>query len=493
MRELTIPAAEDCPVFESSEVRKQRTRKDARRKSWEDADFILWDGEGGHAGDRKPQHYILFGCYDGSDHEWITGERLTTFDCLALIIEVGKRNPNAFHVSFAFGYDVSMILHNLTTSQFQCLASRGYAHVWNYRIEHVPGKWFRVTEYGPLFGVNGTDKFTVTLFDTWGFFQSSLIAALKANVPDHPLMLSHLGKLEDGKRERQAFTFDKLDYILEYWKIENELAHALIVRLREMLYSVDLKISSWHGPGALASYAFKQYGVKAHKSETRPEVYDAARYAYAGGRFERFHIGRYERAYGYDINSAYPYAIAQLPSLSEGVWSHVDKPRRLVEFGMYHVRLRGGTIKRAAGPLYHRDHTGLISFPWRTEGWYWTPEVAAMLDLQGFRDLEILEAWEYNDWESRPFTFVADLYEQRKAMKAAGNGAQMAAEQSLRQDSTADRMGTQRARTVVASIGMGRLGNVIHARVTVPTHERDAVRQTDRSRDRRYLFDSNAR
>jgi hypothetical protein len=424
-----LPIVEDAlnPRFYHDGKTPEQKKADRHTKLWA-KDFVVWDGEGGRAaGKHKPQNYILFGCYNGDSHEWISRKQLNTYECLEFIIEQGRANPNAWHVGFAFGYDVDMILRSLSVAQFKRLKERGYAKVGDkYRVEHIPGKWFRVTEYGSQYPVVRTDRFTVTIFDCWGFFQSSLVAALKSTIPDHPLM-KHLPEIEAGKDARKQFTYEQLEYVTKYWKIENELFYYLINRLREMLYSVNLYITSWHGPGALASYAYQANGIGQHKSDCGADIYDAARYAYAGGRFERFHIGRYTRAYGYDINSAYPNAIAKLPSLTEGTWKHVKHPKRIVEFGVYHVRMLGPAIKRDPAPLFHRDSSGNISYPWRTEGWYWSPEVGAVIDcLPDFQNIEIIEGWEYTGWRSRPFAFVEEIYEQRRKLKAENNGSQMA-------------------------------------------------------------------
>lgn len=416
-----------------------RNRRDiARAVSRRDRDFCIWDGEGATEPDarHKPQDFVLFGCFDGAYHHYVTGRRLTTYDCLGLIFRVNETIPDRIHVSFAFGYDTNMILRSLTDRQLRRLADKGTVYLgnkdrWQYRVEHVQGKWLRITKFGDNADWDPDDKVTVTIFDVWGFFQSSFIKACESYLPGNPL----LDKIREGKGRRNVFTYADIDFITEYWKDENELGFALVNRLRELLYSVNLDITSWHGPGALASFVYRTRGVAAHKADCGPEIYDAARYAYAGGRFERFHIGRYQQAWGYDINSAYPTAIAQLPSLSEGQWRHrylapgeIRSSADLEKFAVYRLDLRGYAIKRDAAPLFHRDSNGDVTFPWRLSGWYWAPEVAAMLDtLSEYRKrIQIVEAWEYLDWSTLPFAFVAEMYEERRRMKKAGIGSQIA-------------------------------------------------------------------
>ena len=381
--------------------------------------FVVWDGEGTQSESGKPQNYSLFGAYNGKSHEYVTAESLTTDECLALITEVATDNPRAIHISFAFGYDVSMILRDLPVSKFAKLKVRNSCMYHGYRIEHLDGKWFTVTKY-----LDKKHKITAKIFDGWGFFQSSFLKAVRANIPDHEAM-ADLAIVEQGKQGRSAFTYAEIEFIIKYWKVENILSHALFTRLREHMYSVDLKITSWHGPGALASYAYKHNGIKEHKNdETAPKLYDCSRYAYAGGRFERFHIGRYTSAFGYDINSAYPYAISQLPSLSNGEWRMVRDPITISEYGIYRIVLRGEANSAEASPLFYRDRRGNISFPHYAAGWYWSPEAKICLtDPRATIDVGY-EFIPYTD--IKPFAFITDTYNQRRVMKANNVGAQMA-------------------------------------------------------------------
>jgi len=400
---------------------RQRINNQDRTEYLRGKQFVVWDGEGAHSGTRKAQDYILFGYYDGEEHHYIDGRALTTYGCLKHIIAAGERYKNHWHVGFAFDYDVNMILRNLTLVQFMRLRETGSCLIGDheYRVEHIPGKWFRVTHYREPKNV------TVTIYDVWGFFQSSFIKALTTNIPEHELMV-HLPEIEAGKDKRSQFTFAQFEFIKDYWKIESVLFHALVERLREMLYDAGLFIAKWHGPGELANYAYRTQGIRKHKSDTGERIYNLARYGYAGGRFERFHIGRYQRVFGYDINSAYPFAISQLPSLSEGVWTHNDNPSKgIVGFGIYQVSLKQRQGQQA-GPVFCRDRRGNISYPWMVDGWYWSPEIKAMLAHDPTLIDSVKEGWEYTGWETQPFAFVADVYEERRRMKAANIGTQMA-------------------------------------------------------------------
>lgn len=416
----------DIPVRISKDINRSRVPM-----SLEDKPFIAWDGEGAQEAHNpnSPQRYVLLGCSTG---ERITGESLSTSACLAFIIAVGRRNPNATHIGFAFDYDTNMILRGLSARQLRILRDNGSVLVINYRIEHVPNKWLQITEYGPTYKTNKYDKFTVRIQDIFGFFQCSFLKAIKSYIPTHSLM-AQLAVIESGKADRNTFTYEKIEYITQYWEVEIQLLHALVEELRRLLYDVDLRINRWHGPGALANFTFRRENILPHKAITPDAVRDAARYGYAGGRFELFRLGRHAGpVYGLDINSAYPAAIARLPSLSEGTWQHVIAPRSISEFGIYHVKLRSHPLSKYPGPLFHRDVSHNITYPWTTEGWYWSPEVRMTMNALGLGEhFDIIEGYEYTGFSTRPFEFVADMYAQRKRLKAQGVGSEKALKLAL--------------------------------------------------------------
>jgi hypothetical protein len=396
--------------------------------------FIAWDGEGANRdGIGKPQAYTLFGCSTG---DYVTSPgHLHTFEALDFIVRIGKANPGAIHVGFAFSYDANMILQSLSEGALRKLHEKGHITlqrktVGRYHIQFRPGKWFSVSRYAENYDrkTNPHAKVTVRIYDLFGFFAKSFIKAYEELIGPIPEVVA------EGKAARGQF--DRMDssYVERYWRAEIEMLRQLAEELRRRLYGAGLRISQWHGPGALASYALRERGVKKHMATCPDEVREAASYAYAGGRFEMFRLGRVEGPiYSVDINSAYPFGITKLPSLSAGTWQHVRSPERIAKFGVYRVRLlpqRTDTFfERAPGPLFHRDYMGNISFPWVVEGWYWSPEVLNLKRLRNNR-YEIVEGWEYIGGrlphQDMPFYWVNEMYQKRREWKRKGLASQLA-------------------------------------------------------------------
>lgn len=399
------------------------TKRD-RRTDQSTRKFVAWDGEGVNLrGPGKPQSYVLFGSSEG---HIANREGLSTWDCLDYIIDTGRRHPGAVHVGFAFSYDANMIIQSLSPVSLAKLHHQGWVRLTRgsgerYTLTFAKGKYFRVTKYLPSYHAksNKTAKVSVQIFDIFSFFMCSFIKAYEQMIGPIPDVITK------GKAGRQQFTIDAFDEIVTYWTLEIQLLRELADELRKRVFNAGLRISQWHGPGALASYAMRERGIKKHMGESSAAIREAARYAYAGGRFELFKLGRIAGpVYGVDINSAYPYAIAQLPSFNDGWWEHVETPTKISRFGVYRVRVRDGRpFDKRPGAFFHRDKQHNISFPWMVDGWYWSPEVVQACESGR---VEILEGWVFRHGHERPFSWIGEMYAQRREWKLRGISAQMA-------------------------------------------------------------------
>jgi hypothetical protein len=411
-------------------ARKIQTAYKAER--FEQRPFIMWDGEGwnrfvGHV-DSPPEvehNYMLFGC--SRESVCITGMSLGTKECLDLMLFIESEQPDAFHIGFAFEYDVNMILKDLPRRMLGVLKAVGQVF-WNgYRIKHTPHKSFSVSKGGRH----------CCIYDSFGFFHTSYERALdKYNIGDDATRAT----IADGKRSRGKFTWLDIEYVTKYWEAEISLGPALMDEIRKAAYGGGFRISEWHGPGALAAYAIKHNDVANFKSRNfKPHVMAAIRSAYAGGRFQAWQCGEYDGpVYTRDINSAYIYAASLLPNLSKGTWHYVD-PRTVLDrgaarFGLYHIvfdatRSKLSKKARASGlpepcyPLFHRGKNGSLTWPDRTEGWYWTPEAKLVLNSP---DAKLVGALEFKDDGTYPFKWVNDGYNARRILQERNDPAEKA-------------------------------------------------------------------
>lgn len=407
--------------YQRNKTSKQRVEDGIRRNL--NRRFVCWDGEGENYFIASPDgicerhRYILFGSSAG---DIITGPGLSTKECLDLILTAETRDPNCWHTWFSAEYDVNMILSDLSWRHLYILKEYGKVR-WNgYRITHTPRKTFGVSR----------DGVSATIYDVFGFFHTSYLTALeKFEIGTE----AQLARIREGKDKRNQFTYGMLQYIIDYWRDELGLMPDLMDTIRTLCYDAGLCITAWHGPGALAAYMLKVNNIRSYMSDENNvpvEVKLARMYAFAGGWFMSWRCGLWEGpTYQYDVNSAYLYAASLMPRLDNGRWERRtpnEIPPNCPLFGLYRIRYAGVYSEDRASdqqiyPLFHRDKMGELTWPERTEGWFWGPEARLVL---GTPEAELLEAWVFVDDGSKPFEIVNEYFHRRQVLKAAGNPAQ---------------------------------------------------------------------
>ena len=390
--------------------------------------FVAWDTEG-YTNSNGDHNAMLFGHSGGG---YINGTSLSSDAALDLICDAGKEYPEAFHVGFAFEYDVNMILKDLPWNHLNLLRRTNTCYWHGYTITHIPHKSFSVKRKGEK---------TVRIDDVFGFFGKKFTAALaEFGIGTE----EQLARIEAGKGKRSTFSLEDMPMIIEYWREELRLMVPLMESIRKAAYMAGYFITNWHGPGALATYLLREMKTNDYRSNRNmpPQVMGATQAAYAGGRFQQFLAGLWEGpTYVADLNSAYVYSISLLPNLSNGTWHYVDKPQidgpeDIARFALYDVdytdsrgnfeRAREYGVSAEPFPFFHRAKDGTISWPPRVRNWYWSPEVAEALKWCPREDIRIAGAWIYDDDGKYPFHWVQTTYNRRLQLQKEGNPAQLA-------------------------------------------------------------------
>ena len=398
-----------------------------------DKPFVCWDGEG-------PQDtgYSLFGNSEGFEvcHPGPLGTR----ECLDLIIDTEIANPDAIHIIFGGNYDVSNILCDLPRRKYNQLIFRGSCHWEGYIIGHVPRKWFTV-KHGQV---------TVRIYDIVSFFEGGLVEVLTEwkigpfaiggaiSIPDETVptqtlsvpSVSELEKMSEAeivkvfKKLRSEFEWKDIESIRWYMDLELKYTIQLMNRVRDILYQAGYLPKSWHGPGAIATMAMRRHGVFSAMAKCPDMVREAARFAYAGGRFQDFMAGHARRIIKvFDLKSAYPYFATQLPNLARGSWRWTTRFEG-GKFGVYrivyHHAATGWEDFYRPYPLFRRMEDGSVHFPNRVAGWYWSPEAELVSDSP---DAEFLGGWVFDEdnVNDRPFAWLVDYYRRKESAKARGD------------------------------------------------------------------------
>jgi len=408
---------------ENGETREQRNAQAQRRllRRWRDRPIVAIDGEGRdtESGDHL---YTLLAIGDGEathaieDQNGLTPARIFNFIFHAdrLFSGLYKRKP--LYVIYAGSYDFTMMVKGLDETSIRSLYENGatteYFNGVRYWIRIMPRKLMQITRW-----VNGK-KESLTIYDVFGFFQSSFVRALidwKVATEDD------LQPMIDMKAKRGVFTANDSDAIRRYNDEEIEYLVKLVSKLREALDECHMHISSWHGAGAIAGYIMKEHRIKDHIVQRwREPLESAIKTAYFGGRVQLLQAGIFPTVHMHDIVSAYPSAHAELPSPRGARVSYVSRWYDS-KWSLWRVswRLPDGTPIQ---PFPLRE-SGNIYYEQAGEGWYWYPEVKAALEHFGSA-ITVHEGYIIHTSDEKPFSYIKELFQLRKAYKAQGNAAE---------------------------------------------------------------------
>ena len=388
--------------------------------------FVVWDGEGITDPDGSHRYVMLAVKATDGDSDFLGTEKgLGTARIFDFVLATAERNPGAIHVIYGGGYDFNMWLRDYTEADLEDVYSHKFAMWHGYRVGWRAGKSFyvcRVGEDGERIGAG------VTIYDVVSFFQCPFVTACDSYLGDR---FEHRDMIVSNKALRSGFTDADIPEVRQYNDAELTNLLLLVSELRSRLNKVGLRPKRWDGPGAVAAALLMREHIKAAKANVPKDVAKAARHAYAGGRFEVIRYGHVDApAYEYDVNSAYPAALREVPNLALGHWEHVEGDPGLQPFALYHLSYKAnpGADMSVPGPLFRRDPNGTICYPGLVTGWYWSPEAetARAYEKLGYGTVDVLDAWVFHSTSDvKPFAFIDALYLKRKELKANGDGAQV--------------------------------------------------------------------
>lgn len=417
--------------------RKREYKRQYKAFYKQERDFVACDGEGCGVDDKGRQLYMLFRM---GEQELFTGSRLTTWECLDFIC---NQEPGKIYVGFAFGYDVTMILRDLSERQARRLFEKrefgpGLSrYVWykEFNIEYLPRQYFKVCRVKIERREDGTEKrhvikgSTRIIYETFGFFQKSFLKCiLEFSVGTD----TERQRIADNKARRQDFNSIGEEE-RAYCALECKFLAELMEKLRVYCNAAGIVPRSWNGAGKLAGALHKLHETPT-RSDTNSVVpgalLDFAGMAYYGGRFEISRVGSIkEKVYEYDIRSAYPAAMRSLPCLVHGTWREVSGPelRNLLRSKPDTLFVAGCSYKARDpartlfGGLPCRSREGHLYWPLQGSGIYWSCEIASAERL-GF-SVRLRDGWVYTrQCDCYPFNWVEPLYEYRRSIGSSGPG-----------------------------------------------------------------------
>jgi DNA polymerase type B, organellar and viral len=398
--------------------------------------FIGCDGEGAGVDHLGRQNYMLFRM---GNRELFTGRPLGTYEILDFICD---EPSGSILVGFAFGYDVTMILRDLSEErQRRLLAPRVFGEgkspfTWwqDFDIDYLPRQFLRVRRIRRYTDDEGIERreavkgTTRTIWETFGFFQKSFAKCLESFAVGTPELRASIAATK-GRRGNVDWTITDLER--EYCGMECDMLAELMNKLRQYCADADIHPRSWSGAGKLAEALHKKHGTlrapkKIEEMLWPQPVDDWANIAYYGGRFEITKVGLIKNpVYEYDICSAYPAAMRGLPCLVHGAWNYSDS-RSLPDAEIYvadieYTRRLWADIPGSLNGFPCRSKKGSLVWPRSSSGVYWSYEIRSAVELG--HQVKCNGAWVYERrCDCDPFHWVEPLYNYRKSIGSQGAG-----------------------------------------------------------------------
>jgi len=299
------------------------------------------------------------------------------------------------YVVYGASYDFNMWLRYLPLETKIDLCTKGTA-IWGpYNLKWIDRKYLAIKR----------GKQHRIVYDVVAWYQKPFIDTLKAwsiGTPEEWTFIAYMKSL------RGNFANVDPNEIERYCWLECERLVELVDSLCVAIQDTPYRPRALYGPGALAQAIFAHHKIKEYDG---PYDEGLALHAYYGGRFDTAFFGWFENVHEYDIRSAYPDQIRNLPCLAHAEWKDCKDPFKY-KHGVYRVRWDVG-IDCLYPPFPYRDSTGCIWYLYAGQGWYHADEVRAAIEVFG-KAIKVLEGQALvQHCAHLPFAFVEQLYKWR--------------------------------------------------------------------------------
>lgn len=412
--------------FCSRNCQRASTRNCARsvKRANNEVEFIGVDGEG--VGKGRNHKYVLIGC---GDRQVENPQGLHWREILSFLYECFSERPSAVYVGFFLGYDFAQWFKSLPAERaWRIFTKAGYAmrkrdggkpplpvDVDDWQIDALPN--LKRVRFRPA----GASEW-MYVCDAGPFFQTSLLKVIDPKEWNVPVVTPEEYELvKKGKEHRATAELD--DDMRYYNRLENDILARVMVRYNQGLTKAGVKLTrkQWFGPGQCSQKWLRNERIPTGDEirATLPKgLHEFAIASYYAGWFEIPCHGYVPgELWEYDINSAYPYVMANLPCLLHGKWTHGrgPYPDRKDTRTLTLVRARVEGSSTYLGAMLHRCQDGTrLCRPRRTAGHYWVHELDAARNAGLVDSVHVQEWWQYECCDCPPpLKGMERLYAQR--------------------------------------------------------------------------------
>lgn len=408
--------------------------------------FIGIKGEGWEV--QGTDELTLLCASDGS--ELYDPNGIPFFTVLQWLFSIKCQHPDAVFVTHCASWEITHILKALREKARRELLTHGVVNISCphatgviYRLEYRAGKWLTVSlRYFHEFRYR--TAMTVTLYDLFGYQSCSLLEAVARMRCAARAELYALLTLRPLKSQFGPGMIGRVrDYTRTCCNLHAKYADAI----NTALLSEGIRIHKWHGPGVIASSILRANNVKDHiHRPADDDVNSAVLSAYYGGRIQTLQVGIFSQNfathttlksgvkvpkgnrpyYGYDIHSAYPSAMAELPSMRDAEAVRLSEYDPSFPVAIYKVTWEV-PASEPFGPFPFRMYDMKLEYPRNGTGWHHAVELDAARETFPSGTFTVLEGIGFKcpHAAERPFTFVRALYNRRREKKRARDHSQL--------------------------------------------------------------------
>lgn len=332
-----------------------------------------------------------------------TGDSFTPDDLLEGLFS--RKYRGCQYVVFNLKYEQGAILQNLPSEALEILRKHGKVIVGEYTFKVVGYKNLRISR----------GKNAVTFWDMFTFFNMSLASAAR--------QFTTLTKYDlDVTLFTPGYIRDNLSTITKYCVRDAEITAELFKVLKVMCHKLGINPTTFY---SIATIGYKymrentDYVTVKHLWDKHREILEAACKSYSGGKFEVTTRGK-GYFYEYDINSAYPYEIANLIDISKVrvVNSCQYKSGATYAFLYLDIFLSG----TEAHPVAYKRGTVNIFPAGRFKRWVGKAAYDYLVKLPG-SEIKILKGiWLYPRYQRKPYyDLIHKLFKVKAAAKLSGD------------------------------------------------------------------------
>lgn len=260
-----------------------------------------------------------------------------------------KANKSLFRAFYNLDFDISAILKLHDNIDMIDKLIHG---------EPVSYKGFVLTYIRPKMFKISKGHSTVFFTDLFNMYLMSLNKASETFLDDKKLDIINAKRLNRSQKYWSENEADIIKYCIKDAELTANLGNLLIKEIK----NVELQLPRFMTSSASLSKQYFRYNCYIPSLERIPtRILDIAFQTYYGGRFEILKRGYFDDLYYYDINSAYPKTISELPSLKYGNWKYANEINPKECIGFYKVVLH--IPEQYISPFIIRPKKYVVMFP----------------------------------------------------------------------------------------------------------------------------------